>query len=637
VRGMQASMNGRPPIPWLRKHGFAVRLARCFVVVTLATILANPFAHSEYEITTNVIWVTNGIMLAYLLLAPRWHWLAYLSVGLAAMLAGNAVIAGRFLMTDLVGNGLNICEVLIGALLLRRRSAELPRFTQSGYLLRFLCFAVLAAPLAAGSGSALYAFFSLHAAPGHTILLWVVSDGMGTIVATPAIVALFLTRSRNSIDWQHYWIYPAILVGVTIGACAKAAFPLVFLIFPLLVLILLRLGLRWSTMALLYFAVAFDLLTLKGLGPFAAFAVFKSVDPVVLLEFFVVAGMIVLYSVSVVLEQEKTTERKLQKIVAQHALVTENSRDVIVLADFHGNRSYVSPAVQDLLGWSAEEVVNQGSYMLIHPDDLLKAQAAVRQLFSGAEGLLLESRIRKKNGEYIWIEASLRTVRHPTTGAPTGILNMVRDISERKQAEQKLQEAYKAVETLAITDALTGLANRRQFDLCITNEWRRGLRDRNPLAMLLIDVDLFKSYNDTYGHVRGDSCLKQIAEAALDVVARPGDLVARFGGEEFAVILPNTGCEGALQVANDICDGVRRRNLEHSTNPLGVLTISVGCASMVPSLGQQAINLIELADEALYTAKRNGRNQVCVGNAMASSAAAAPAVELSELSIAKSA
>jgi diguanylate cyclase (GGDEF)-like protein/PAS domain S-box-containing protein len=327
----------------------------------------------------------------------------------------------------------------------------------------------------------------------------------------------------------------------------------------------------------------------------------------------------------------------LQKIVAQHALVTENSRDVIVLADFHGNRSYVSPAVQDLLGWSAEEVVNQGSYMLIHPDDLLKAQAAVRQLFSGAEGLLLESRIRKKNGEYIWIEASLRTVRHPTTGAPTGILNMVRDISERKQAEQKLQEAYKAVETLAITDALTGLANRRQFDLCITNEWRRGLRDRNPLAMLLIDVDLFKSYNDTYGHVRGDSCLKQIAEAALDVVARPGDLVARFGGEEFAVILPNTGCEGALQVANDICDGVRRRNLEHSTNPLGVLTISVGCASMVPSLGQQAINLIELADEALYTAKRNGRNQVCVGNAMASSAAAAPAVELSELSIAKSA
>jgi diguanylate cyclase (GGDEF)-like protein/PAS domain S-box-containing protein len=322
------------------------------------------------------------------------------------------------------------------------------------------------------------------------------------------------------------------------------------------------------------------------------------------------------YSVSVVMESRRVIERRLQKIVSRHALVTENSRDVIVLADFHGNRSYVSSAVRDLLGWSPEEVVKQGSFMLIHPDDLPKAEAAVRQLGSGTEGALLESRIQKKSGEYIWVEASLRAVRNPATGAPTGILNMVRDITERKQAEQKLQEAYRAVETLAITDALTGLANRRRFDECLTTEWRRGLRDRKPLALLLIDVDLFKSYNDTYGHVRGDSCLKQIAEAALDVVARPGDLVARFGGEEFAVILPNTGSEGALQVANQICEGLRSRNLPHSSNPLGFLTISVGCAAMVPSLGQHAVNLIELADEALYEAKRRGRNQICTCNAL---------------------
>ena len=262
--------------------------------------------------------------------------------------------------------------------------------------------------------------------------------------------------------------------------------------------------------------------------------------------------------------------------------------------------------------------------MLIHPDDLLQAEAAVRRMVSGAEGALLESRIQRKTGEYIWVEASLRTVRHPTTGTPTGMLNMVRDITERKQAEQKLREAYRAVETLAITDALTGIANRRHFDQCLTNEWRRGLRDRKPLAMLLIDVDLFKSYNDTYGHVRGDSCLKQIAEAALDVVARPGDLVARFGGEEFAVILPNTDSEGALLVANEICEGLRNRRLEHSTNPLGILTVSVGCASMVPSLGQHAVHLIELADEALYAAKRSGRNRICICNNLAATAAAPP-------------
>jgi diguanylate cyclase (GGDEF)-like protein len=134
--------------------------------------------------------------------------------------------------------------------------------------------------------------------------------------------------------------------------------------------------------------------------------------------------------------------------------------------------------------------------------------------------------------------------------------------------------------------------------------------------MLLIDVDLFKSYNDTYGHVRGDSCLKQISEAALDVVSRPGDLVARFGGEEFAVILPNTDGEGTIGIAHEICKALRNRKLPHSSNSSGILTLSVGCATIVPSFGLHSVNLIEFADEALYSAKRNGRNQVCSGNAI---------------------
>ncbi len=203
---------------------------------------------------------------------------------------------------------------------------------------------------------------------------------------------------------------------------------------------------------------------MTGRGPFAAFAVLKSVDPIVLLEFFVLAGMIVLYSVSVVLEQEMTTERQLQKIVAQHNLVTENSRDVIILSDFNGNRSFVSAAARQLVGWTPQEVMKQKSSELVHPDDLTKAAAVVHQLYSGAEDAMIACRVRKRNGEYLWVEASLRVVRNPVTGAPTGILNMVSDITERKQAEQKLQDAYRAVETLAITDALTGLANRRQFD-----------------------------------------------------------------------------------------------------------------------------------------------------------------------------
>jgi len=136
----------------------------------------------------------------------------------------------------------------------------------------------------------------------------------------------------------------------------------------------------------------------------------------------------------------------------------------------------------------------------------------------------------------------------------------------------------------------------------------------------MIDADLFKSYNDTYGHLRGDSCLRQIAEAALDVVARPGDLVARFGGEEFAVILPNTDSEGALDVAGEICAALRSRKLPHSGNPFGIMTVSVGCATLIPSFGLHSVNLIEFADEALYKAKKEGRNRVCCGSEISSAA-----------------
>jgi diguanylate cyclase (GGDEF)-like protein len=153
----------------------------------------------------------------------------------------------------------------------------------------------------------------------------------------------------------------------------------------------------------------------------------------------------------------------------------------------------------------------------------------------------------------------------------------------------------------------------------------------------MIDADLFKSYNDTYGHLRGDSCLRQIAEAALDVVARPGDLVARFGGEEFAVILPNTNNEGALEVASEICAALRSRKLPHSGNPFGIMTVSVGCATLTPRFGLHSVNLIEFADEALYKAKTEGRNRVCKGIEISAAASESPNSETSQTAMGKTA
>jgi diguanylate cyclase (GGDEF)-like protein/PAS domain S-box-containing protein len=290
--------------------------------------------------------------------------------------------------------------------------------------------------------------------------------------------------------------------------------------------------------------------------------------------------------------------------------VTENSRDVIILSDFDGNQNYVSASAALWGGWGPEELMGMKSPSLVHPEDRGKAQAVVRNLRAGGDGGLLECRVKNKAGEFVWVEANLRPVRDPTTGAPIGILNMVRDIARRKRAELELKEANVALESLVVTYPLTCVANRRRFDQCLANEWWRGMRDHLPLSLLVLDVDWFKSFNDTYGHPRGDSCLKQIAEAALDAVNRPGDLVARIGGEEFAVILPNTPAPGAFDVAEQICAGLRDREMPHTTNPTGFVTISIGCATLIPSLGQHSTILMQRADEALYAAKHGGRNQV---------------------------
>ena len=150
------------------------------------------------------------------------------------------------------------------------------------------------------------------------------------------------------------------------------------------------------------------------------------------------------------------------------------------------------------------------------------------------------------------------------------------------------------------------------IDAYLETEWRRAMRERHPLSMLLVDVDLFKLYNDTYGHVRGDVCLKEIADSAVEVVTRAGDLVARFGGEEFAIVLPNTDERGALEIARQLSDALRNRAITHGGSPYGVVTVSSGCATIVPEPRMAPSRLIERADRAMHEAKRRGRNRVCV-------------------------
>jgi diguanylate cyclase (GGDEF)-like protein len=176
--------------------------------------------------------------------------------------------------------------------------------------------------------------------------------------------------------------------------------------------------------------------------------------------------------------------------------------------------------------------------------------------------------------------------------------------------ETDLRRTNELLLDLASKDGLTGIANRRAFDERIAAEWNRAGRDSRPLSLLTIDVDYFKKFNDRYGHLVGDACLREVAKTLSLSARRGGDLVARIGGEEFAVLLPNLDLEGAGRIAEALRERIEQLGVEHCESPLRIVTVSVGVAAARPVKGASFNALIDWADSALYEAKRAGRNRV---------------------------
>lgn len=189
-----------------------------------------------------------------------------------------------------------------------------------------------------------------------------------------------------------------------------------------------------------------------------------------------------------------------------------------------------------------------------------------------------------------------------------------RDITERKQTEQALEESTRALEALSITDGLTGIANRRHFDEALSQEYARHARSGAELSLILLDIDHFKAFNDTYGHVAGDDCLRRIARIIADCASRPADLAARYGGEEFACILPETDGTGAVIIAEQIRRGIQAVAIPHKgSDAADCVTASLGVVTLQCDASGSAVGIISRADELLYFAKSRGRNRVeCV-------------------------
>jgi diguanylate cyclase (GGDEF)-like protein len=188
-------------------------------------------------------------------------------------------------------------------------------------------------------------------------------------------------------------------------------------------------------------------------------------------------------------------------------------------------------------------------------------------------------------------------------------------LMQRLYTETALKEANEKLQYLVAYDGLTKIANRRRFDEYLDEQWRQGKRDRGELSLILCDLDAFKLYNDHFGHQAGDQCLQAVAEAVQKVVKRPLDLVARYGGEELAVLLPYTAQIGAFQLAEKIREAVKALQIPHPNSPVSYcVTVSVGVSSIIPREDSAPKNLIRMADEALYQAKNQGRDRVVLNN-----------------------
>jgi diguanylate cyclase (GGDEF)-like protein len=219
------------------------------------------------------------------------------------------------------------------------------------------------------------------------------------------------------------------------------------------------------------------------------------------------------------------------------------------------------------------------------------------------------------SGPFMFVQGTYLTQRSITLQVYlTVAMNMCFSIAlttlERDDFQEQLKLALGQMEELANRDGLTGLGNRRLFDVTLETEWKRAKRERRSLGLLLIDADQFKPYNDRYGHLAGDGCLRAIAESIALKVRRAGDLAARYGGEEFVVLLAGATLDQATDVAESIRKGVESMQLEHQGNSCSIVTVSIGCNALVPNDSLVPEQLVAGADEALYAAKQGGRNRV---------------------------
>lgn len=435
----------------------------------------------------DVFWPANGILLAFLLRTPRRFWTSYLLTSILASTVAHLLIPYPILPTMLFACA-NTVETLLAAHLLINDEGREPDLERLRSAVRFVVFGILMAPLA--SWAVLNTTFHLFRQPLDPLLsaMFLTGDMLGISIMTPLTLAISRKGLQELFAPKKRLETAAILAAVlvfSISVFSQNGLPIAFLLIPVLLLTIFRLGISGGAIGVFLIATTGAYFTAHEYGPFALMRSELPIHQVFLLQLFLFVAVILLYSISSVL-------------------------------------------------------------------------------------------------------------------------------TERERLNKELASLLRVAEIIAGQDHLTGLANRRSFDALLKREWRRAIREKGSLSLLMIDVDHFKALNDAYGHLVGDECLKRVGEILAQEPLRETDLAARFGGDEFAIVLLRSSAHGAEALGQRLRSSIEQAAIPHPTSPNRIVTVTIGVSTLAPRQDMTVDTLLQQADETLYAAKQAGRNQVVV-------------------------
>lgn len=303
--------------------------------------------------------------------------------------------------------------------------------------------------------------------------------------------------------------------------------------------------------------------------------------------------------------------------------ITRHMGQGLYATDDRGAITFMNREASRLLGYSEQESLERDAHEMFHVNDPQHRETGcpvLNAILSNQTCEQQQSCFRPKEGEPFPVELTCTPIRKGD--AIAGTITLFQDISQRRQQEQTLQQAQRRLKKanrhlakLANIDGLTKVANRRLFDRVLENLWRSARRQQKPISLLMMDIDHFKAYNDTYGHLQGDECLRAVAEIIQRSCLRPEDFVARYGGEEFVALLPDTNLADARYIAERICQRLEQQKIAHASSPTAdIVTLSIGICCTLPDLASRSQILLDCGDRRLYLAKNAGRNQICSGD-----------------------